>query len=77
MLFDAGRSANPDTAYVSDLFSDWAPGHLLDATEGPATSLWTRLCEATADGTQSPLIEEMRRQHLHEALCSLAVEAAR
>ena len=24
-------------------------------------------CEATADGTQSPLIEEMRRQHLHEA----------
>ncbi|CAE7236668.1 Tsnaxip1 [Symbiodinium natans] len=44
MLFDAGRSANPDTAYVSDLFS------------------------ATADGTQSPLIEEMRRQHLHEVL---------
>ncbi|CAE7940951.1 amtB [Symbiodinium necroappetens] len=44
MLFDAGRSASPDTAYVSDLFS------------------------ATADGTQSPLIEEMRRQHLHEVL---------
>jgi len=44
MLFDAGRSATPDTAYVSDLFS------------------------ATADGTQSPLIEEIRRQHLHEVL---------
>ena len=23
--------------------------------------------KATADGTQSPLIEEMRRQHVHEA----------
>lgn len=44
MLFDAGRSSNPDAAFVSDLFS------------------------ATADGTQSPLIEEMRRQHVHEVL---------
>ncbi|CAJ1441150.1 unnamed protein product [Effrenium voratum] len=44
MLFDAGRSSNPDAAFVSDLFS------------------------ASADGTQSPLIEEMRRQHLHEVL---------
>jgi len=44
MLFDAGRSSNPDAAFVSDLFS------------------------ATADGTQSPLIEEMRRQHVYEVL---------
>eukprot|EP00931_Biecheleriopsis_adriatica_P050219 TRINITY_DN29065_c0_g1_i1.p1 TRINITY_DN29065_c0_g1~~TRINITY_DN29065_c0_g1_i1.p1 ORF type:complete len:1015 (+),score=239.26 TRINITY_DN29065_c0_g1_i1:67-3111(+) len=44
MLCDAGKSPNPDTAYVSDLFV------------------------TTADGTQSPLIEELRRQQVHEVL---------